>query len=92
MIKGICGYEENTAFVWSNYSKNKKMPKFTEDMIVVINDGRDIMIYDVSGLNKNEERNLVVRHCRYFSDGCNYKYEIAQHIGNVYFCNSEARK
>ena len=88
MIKGICGYEENTAFVWSNYSKNKKMPKLTEDMIVVISGCKNawIHVYDVSDMNKKEERALVTRHCTELTSGCNYTWKIVRHIGNTYFC------
>ena len=90
MMKGVNAYDKNTAFVWSNFGRKnfEDMPKLTENMIVVITGckGAWIHVYDVSGMDKNEERALVACHCKMLANGCNYTYAIVQHEGNVYFC------
>lgn len=90
MMKGINASDKNSAFVWSNYGEKnfENIPELTENMIVVITNCKNarIHVYDVSDMNKNEERALVTRHCTELTSGCDYTWKIVRHIGNTYFC------
>jgi len=75
----LLAYEENTLFVWGSFNEKtfKGMPDVTEDMTIVVQNASNpfVIIYNTSGLTKQEKDDVVKQHCSMMANGCNFRPE-----------------
>lgn len=75
-----------TAFGVKNFAD---MPELKKDCAILIVNAASpfVVVMDTTGLNESETEELVQGELNCLTRGCNYSYNIIQHINNCYFCN-----